>query len=132
MPGASYRLVQELLVRLSCSAEPTLEPLRASAIGLYATAASASAPASAAATAVRGEGAAAQPPAAPAAAGAALGGVPRAVPDLGPLGEFLLGRWREEEAHEVALLARSQTAGAAAAAGLGMGAPSGTGGSVRR
>ena len=30
----------------------------------------------------------------------------RAVPELGSLGEFLLGRWMEEEAHERALLAR--------------------------
>ncbi|KAG2433816.1 hypothetical protein HXX76_008173 [Chlamydomonas incerta] len=131
MPGASYRLVQELLVRLSCSAEPTLEPLRASAVGLYA--ATASAPASAAGT-IAARGAAARPPAAygsGAAAAAGGGGVPRAVPDLGPLGEFLLGRWREEEAHELALLARSQSAGPAAGLGLGV-VPSLPGGSMRR
>ncbi|GFR49623.1 hypothetical protein Agub_g11694 [Astrephomene gubernaculifera] len=124
MPGASYRLVQELLVRLSCSSEPALEPLRASATGLYTSAAasplqpmqSGSTAAGAAGMSAAGLG--------PASAASSASGLPTGggsgfssgvgrssgrlgVPDMGPLGEFLLGRWREEEAHEVALLARS-------------------------
>ncbi len=103
MPGASYRLAQEMLVRLSCSSDPTLEPLRAAAVALY----SAQEPEHHAAAAAAGgtEGSVA------AGGGSGSSMSTRNVPDMGPLGEFLLGRWREEEAHELVLLARSRVTG---------------------
>ncbi|GIM00476.1 hypothetical protein Vretimale_5227 [Volvox reticuliferus] len=119
MPGASYRLIQELLVRLSCSSDPALQPLCASAVGLYATHGStgslapsdsviaALGPAGSGAAASGGRGSTGS------SANGSLAGAPisygqtRSVPDMGPLGEFLLGRWREEEAHELVLLSRS-------------------------
>ncbi|KAG2484274.1 hypothetical protein HYH03_016918 [Edaphochlamys debaryana] len=110
MPGSSYRLVMELLVRLSCASDPTLEPLRASASGLFAAAAA------------EGDAAAAAGAAAVAASGRAH---PSALPraphgaELGALGEFLLGRWKEEEAHELALLARSMSGTSGSSRGLG-------------
>ncbi|GLC34747.1 hypothetical protein PLESTB_001159100 [Pleodorina starrii] len=118
MPGASYRLVQELLVRLSCSSDPALQPLCASAIGLYATHVSAAdngagATVSAVGATV-GRGGSNN-----SSANGSLAGAPhslhrqqRSVPDMGPLGEFLLGRWREEEAHELAMLAKSMSSSA--------------------
>ncbi|GLI67977.1 hypothetical protein VaNZ11_012179 [Volvox africanus] len=119
MPGASYRLVQELLVRLSCSSDPALQPLCASAVGLYATHGSTGSLAPLdgviAALGPAGSGAAASGGRAStgSSANGSLAGAPisygqtRSVPDMGPLGEFLLGRWREEEAHELVLLSRS-------------------------
>ncbi|KXZ53327.1 hypothetical protein GPECTOR_7g1221 [Gonium pectorale] len=103
MPGASYRLVQELLVRLSCSSDPLLEPLRASAVGLYASAAVGDGTGGVTneASVAGGSG--------PVSALPSVRSAGRNIPDMGPLGEFLLGRWREEEAHEVALLARSMS-----------------------
>lgn len=105
MPGASYRLAQEMLVRLSCSSDPTLEPLRAAAVALY----SAQEPEHHAAAA--STGGAEGPRAAGGGSGMSTRTPQRNVPDMGPLGEFLLGRWREEEAHELVLLARSRATG---------------------
>jgi hypothetical protein len=93
MPGSSYRLLQEVLVRLSCSNDLDLQPLQAAAAALYT-----------------GQGAEDDLSRAGTGKGA---GTPvpsllqqRAVPELGPLGEFLLGKWNEQVAHERALLAR--------------------------
>ncbi len=127
MPGASHRLVQDLLVRLSVSSDAALEPLRASAMGLFAAAAldaaaSAEAGDAAAAAAEERHSGVAGGPAGQAGprpgSGARRGG---AAPAFGSLGDFLVGRWREEEAHELALLARSMGPVAALAGGGGGG-----------
>lgn len=94
-PGTSAALLQELLVKLATSQDASLAPSRAAAATLLSPtdpgAAGASAPQRAVATGTVGF----QLP-------------PRKVGSLGPLGEFLLGLWQEEEAIETALLARGQ------------------------
>lgn len=85
MPGACSSLLQELLIKLSTGPdrEPALQPARTAASALFGAGSTPS-----------GQG-----------NGAAMPG--RKVGPLGPLGEFLLGRWQEEAAHERVLLARA-------------------------
>jgi len=82
LPGSSSHLLQEIMVKLATSGEPALQPARAAACSLLAGSSSGA-----------GDGAQQQQ---------------RAVPSLGPLGEFLLGKWQEEVAHERALMAKAQ------------------------
>lgn len=86
MPGTTCQLVQDVMVKLSASNDPTLQPSKVAAVSLFSAQQQQD-------------------------SRAGMGGR-RTVPDLGPLGEFLLGRWQEEAAQERALLARSMAGGA--------------------
>lgn len=92
MPGASSQLLQELLVKLSAAPDAQLRGSKTVASTLLGAAGDV------------GSGAVEQRPGKAAAPS-------RAVPGLGPLGEFLLGKWQEEVAHEKALLARLKSMG---------------------
>lgn len=106
MPGSSTNLLQALLVRLACNTDPELAPLHAAAAGVFA-------PSDLPLDETPAHAHLATPGAASSSRGSVLAngrtprpGSARAVPSLGPLGEFLLGKWTEEVAHERALLAR--------------------------
>lgn len=111
MPGGSHRLLQELLVRLSCSNDPSLALLHASAAGLFSGGTTllpvggGAGAALAGGTLGSGSGHSNHHPHPPH-HHSPLRPPARVVPELGSLGEFLLGRWQEEEAHERVLLAR--------------------------
>ncbi len=79
MPGASANLLQEVMVKVSVASEPQLQAGNAAAGTLYRS--------SDAAALGPGQGQHKAPQG-------------RAVPRMGVLGEFLLGLWQEEVAHE--------------------------------
>lgn len=81
LPGASGHLLQDMLVKLDTAPEQQLQGPRGAAAALLA-----------------GGSCASQEHGAP---------VRRTLRNLGPLGEFLLGKWQEEEAHEQVLMARA-------------------------
>ena len=80
LPGVSGHMLQDMLVKLHTAPEPQLQGPRAAAEALLGP-----------------QGTATQQPPQP----------QRSLPALGPLGELLVGRWREEDAHERALMARA-------------------------
>jgi hypothetical protein len=80
-PGAVRSALSEMLTQLSCSDSPSLAALKGSAAALF------------------GDG------------GSGGGGHPGDVPDLGPLGRFLMSRWRERVARERVLHSQQWQAG---------------------